>query len=125
MTTSIGSRILNSMTKFSSRFRSVLTICVGLIMITGCTKVPFHENQHQSDQADRINLLEKRIKQLERRLGQQESSPSEIDGNAPRGPIKSLTFRMGSSDDRLRIYWADGSSSDLPCTQEQSILACG
>ena len=41
----------------------------------------------------------------------------------PAGPIKSITFRRGTTDDRLRIYWADGSSSDLPCTQEQSLLA--
>jgi len=25
----------------------------------------------------------------------------------------------------LRIYWADGSTSDLPCTKEQGTWACG
>jgi hypothetical protein len=39
--------------------------------------------------------------------------------------VKSLTLRTGTEDDRLRIYWADGSSSDLPCTQEQNTLVCG
>jgi hypothetical protein len=39
--------------------------------------------------------------------------------------VKSLTYRSGTSDDRLRIYWADGSSSDLPCTEEQNTLVCG
>jgi hypothetical protein len=32
---------------------------------------------------------------------------------------------MGSDDDRLRIYWADGSRTDLPCTKEQSTFVCG
>ena len=39
--------------------------------------------------------------------------------------MKSLTYRSGSDDDRLRIYWADGTSSDLPCTKEQATWACG
>ena len=43
----------------------------------------------------------------------------------PAGPVKSLTFRMGSEDDRLRIYWGDGTTSDLPCTKEQGTWACG
>ncbi|WP_320663345.1 hypothetical protein [Prochlorococcus sp. MIT 1223] len=39
--------------------------------------------------------------------------------------IKSITFRFDSKDDRIRIYWSDGSKTDLPCTKEQSIWACG
>jgi hypothetical protein len=39
--------------------------------------------------------------------------------------IKSLTLRSGSDDDRLRIYWANGSTTDLPCTKEQATLVCG
>jgi hypothetical protein len=39
--------------------------------------------------------------------------------------VKSITFRSGSGDDRLRIYWADGSTSDLPCTKEQTTTVCG
>ena len=31
----------------------------------------------------------------------------------------------GLADDRLRIYWADGSQTDLECNQEQATLACG
>ena len=36
-----------------------------------------------------------------------------------------LTLRSGTDDDRLRIYWADGSTTDLPCTKEQATLVCG
>ena len=50
---------------------------------------------------------------------------SDPTGKAPAGPVKSLTFRTDSADDRLRIYWADGSTSDLPCTKEQGTWACG
>ncbi len=39
--------------------------------------------------------------------------------------IKSITFRLGTEDDRLRIYWTDGSKTNLPCTKEQRIWACG
>ncbi|KGG13143.1 MULTISPECIES: hypothetical protein [Prochlorococcus] len=39
--------------------------------------------------------------------------------------IKSITLRLGSEDDRLRIYWHDGMKTDLPCTKEQSTWACG
>jgi hypothetical protein len=39
--------------------------------------------------------------------------------------VKSLTYRTGTESNSLRIYWADGSQSDLECTQEQSTLACG
>tara|TARA_B100000700_G_C14877722_1_gene776519 strand:+ start:187 stop:555 length:369 start_codon:yes stop_codon:yes gene_type:complete len=40
-------------------------------------------------------------------------------------PIKSVTFRMDSNDDRLRIYWSNGNKTDIPCTKEQSIWVCG
>jgi len=43
----------------------------------------------------------------------------------PPGPIKSITFRSGTADDRLRIYWENGKVSSLPCTLEQGTWACG
>jgi hypothetical protein len=46
-------------------------------------------------------------------------------GKPPAGAIKSLTYRSGTADDRLRIYWADGSTTNLPCKQEQATLVCG
>ena len=42
------------------------------------------------------------------------------------GSGQSLTLRIGSDDDRLRLYWADGQRSDLSCSKEgNGIWACG
>jgi hypothetical protein len=79
-----------------------------------------------SKDAQRIDQLEQRLQQIEQRLAAPaRNDPADRAGKPPAGPVKSLTFRMGSQDDRLRIYWGDGSSTDLPCTQEQGIWACG
>ncbi len=80
--------------------------------------------------------IEKRINQLEKRLSKIESQRRSIKSNSktqevnirqksPAMQIKSLTFRVGSEDDRLRIYWGDGTKSDLPCSKEQSVWICG
>jgi hypothetical protein len=68
-----------------------------------------------------------RAQQLEQRLNQERQRDDGADrsGKPPAGVIKSLTLRSGSDDDRLRIYWANGSTTDLPCTKEQSTLVCG
>lgn len=77
-------------------------------------------------QQQRLNQLELKVQQLEQKLNATTPrDPADRDGKPPAGPVKSLTLRSGSDDDRLRIYWADGSSSDLPCTKEQSTLVCG
>ena len=48
------------------------------------------------------------------------------DPKAPAGPIRSLTLRIGTDDDRLRLYWADGQTSDLICSKEgKGTWACG
>jgi len=89
------------------------------LLLVGCQKKPSLESQ-------RIDQLEFKIQQLEGRLNKlatQQPAPS--NGKQPAGRIKSITYRTGSSENRLRIYWADGSQSDLECTQEQSTLACG
>jgi len=74
----------------------------------------------------RQERLELQVQQLEQRLNRRNpAATGAAVGNAPAGRIRSLTYRSGTADDRLRIYWADGSVSDLPCTKEQSTLACG
>ncbi len=100
---------------------SALALAAGLLLATGCERRPSQESQ-------RIDELEFKLQQLEKRLVKAESAQSDAadrSGKAPAGVIKSLTLRTGSADDRLRIYWADGSRSDLPCTQEQGTLVCG
>ncbi len=79
-----------------------------------------------TERGEKLDQIEQRLQQIEQRL----ASPGRIDpadskGKPPAGVVKSLTFRMGSEDDRLRIYWADGTTSDLPCTREQGTWACG
>lgn len=87
----------------------------------------------QARSGPELLLLQRRQEQLELKLQQLEQrlnaptprGAADSAGKAPAGPVKSITFRSGSADDRLRIYWADGSSSDLPCTKEQGTLVCG
>jgi hypothetical protein len=73
----------------------------------------------------RQEQLELKIQQLEQRLNTSAPGAADKAGKPPAGPVKSLTLRSGSNDDRLRIYWADGSTSNLPCTREQGTLVCG
>ncbi len=73
-----------------------------------------------------IERLELRLDQLEQRLKELNPSPPDTADKAPAGPIRSLTLRIGTDDDRLRLYWADGQRSDLLCSQEgQGVWACG
>jgi hypothetical protein len=98
-----------------------LALLGGLVLTGGCAPPP-------SPESPRIDQLEFKIQQLEQRLQKaelQRNGATDRSGKPPAGPIKSLTLRSGTNDDRLRIYWADGTSSDLPCTKEQATLVCG
>lgn len=94
---------------------------VALVSLAGCER-------KVSSETRRIEQLEFKIQQLETRLNQvsaQQGRPSAAGIRLPAGPVKSLTYRTTDSGNRLRLYWADGSTTDLECTQEQSTLACG
>jgi hypothetical protein len=81
-----------------------------------------------SPEAQRIDQLNLKIQQLEQRINKldgERRNGSDQRGKPPVGAIKSLTLRTGTEDDRLRIYWADGSTTDLPCTKEQATFVCG
>ena len=80
-----------------------------------------------NEQSRRIDQLELKIQQLETRLNQLSSQVKqpETGPRLPRGAIRSLTYRTAEDGNRLRIYWADGSQTDLECNQEQATLACG
>jgi len=67
--------------------------------------------------------LEKRVSKIESKLNNIENDSLSTTKNII--TVKSLTFRIGSEDDRLRIYWSNGERTDLPCTKEQNIWACG
>jgi hypothetical protein len=91
-----------------------------LLLLSGCWGRPSAESQ-------RIDQLELKIQQLEQRLNKPSlrADPADRAGKPPAGVIKSLTLRTDTEDDRLRIYWADGTKTDLPCTKEQTTLVCG
>jgi hypothetical protein len=90
-------------------------------MVGGCQRGPSAEQR-------RLDQVDLKIQQLEQRLNKLSVSTedgADKAGQPPAGVIKSLTLRLGSEDDRLRIYWADGSKTDIPCTKEQSTYVCG
>jgi hypothetical protein len=97
---------------------SALSMAAALLLV-GCQSQP-------SAESERLNRMELRLQQLEQRQARPGADDTaDPSAKAPAGPVKSLTFRMGTADDRLRIYWADGTSSDLECTKEQTTWACG
>lgn len=100
------------------RLGFVLLPALGLGLV-GCQPNPPQDSQQ-------VQRLELRLLQLEQRLNTiQNANPSDPSAKVPVGPIKSLTFRTGTTDDRLRIYWENGTRSDLPCTREQATWVCG
>ena len=73
-----------------------------------------------------IKQLEQRINQLEQELQELKSPAGDGDSKTPAGPLRSLTLRIGTQDDRLRMYWADGQTSNLICSEEgKGVWACG
>lgn len=98
-----------------------IALLSGCLLMVGCEKKPSAESM-------RIDQLELKIQQLEKRLNKMPLTTldtADRAGKPPAGVIKSLTLRTGTEDDRLRIYWADGSRTDLPCTKEQATFICG
>jgi hypothetical protein len=94
---------------------------VALVSLAGC-------DRKVSSETRRIEQLEFKIQQLETRLNQvsaQQGRPAATGNRLPAGPLKSLTYRTTDAGNRLRLYWADGSTTDLECNQEQATLACG
>ena len=106
---------------------AIKSLAIGILLfaINGCVENKSNSKFDSNKSTEAITKLEKRVADLELQLGKRVSDYQNDQNKAPQGPIKSLTFRLGTKDDRLRIYWADGSNSDLPCTKEQSIWVCG
>ena len=98
-------------------------LLAGSLALAGCQGRKPSDPQQLQQRQEQLQL---QIQQLEQRLNA--TTPrdgSDRQGKPPAGPVKSITFRSGTGDDRLRIYWADGSTSDLPCTKEQTTTVCG
>ena len=83
-------------------------------------------NGSTPDNSAALEQLELRVNQLERDLKDVQRPAIETDSKTPPGPLRSLTLRLGTYDDRLRLYWADGQESNLICSQEgKGTWACG
>lgn len=97
-------------------------LIAGLIACSGCTTPPSISDTARS----KFESIERRLQRLERDEGVTTSPQAPNDPKAPAGPIRSLTLRIGTDDDRLRLYWADGQTSDLICSKEgKGTWACG
>ena len=97
-------------------------LIAGLIACSGCTTPPSIRDTARS----KFERIERRLQRLERDQGVTTSPQAPNDPKAPAGPIRSLTLRIGTDDDRLRLYWADGQTSDLICSKEgKGTWACG
>ena len=113
----------------SKFYRILFTLIASssILLLVGCQKKHVKLNNQITEINDyrkEIESIKSRIKALENQLIFTLGENSNQDKSNNRY-IKSLTFRIGSSDDRLRIYWSDGTSIDLPCLKEQSVWACG
>ena len=98
-------------------------LLAGSLALAGCQNYKPSDLKQLHQRQEQLQL---QIQQLEQRLNATSARDgSDRQGKPPAGPVKSITFRSGTGDDRLRIYWADGSTSDLPCTKEQTTTVCG
>ena len=98
---------------------------VACLTISSCGSGPSSYGSDPSNQAA-LERLELRVNQLERKLSTTTLGDGNLDPNVPAGPLQSLTLRLGTDDDRLRLYWANGQSSDLICSEEgKGVWACG
>ncbi len=100
-------------------------IGTGILICSSCQQKKENLFNDPQNSLKAIENLEIRINQLENRIEQNFSKTNRKNFQAPSGPIKSITFRLGTNDDRLRIYWTDGRRTDLPCLKEQAIWVCG
>jgi outer membrane murein-binding lipoprotein Lpp len=100
--------------------------CCGVLLLSGCDPRKGQPSAAVQDLQQRQEQLDLKLQQLEQRLNAIPArNAADTSGKPPAGPVKSLTYRTSDEGNRLRIYWADGSSTDLECNQEQSTLACG
>ena len=106
--------------------RWIPLLCLGVtsIGLTSCELVTSSGDKQNASAS--IEQLERRINQLEQELQQLKSPGGDADSKTPAGPLRSLTLRIGTKDDRLRMYWAHGQTSNLICSQEgKGVWACG
>jgi outer membrane murein-binding lipoprotein Lpp len=100
-------------------------LVVTALLLAGCSTSALNNGGNDASQAT-FERLELRVNQLEQQLNDFKGASAPADSKIPAGPIRSLTLRLGTDDDRLRLYWGDGQTSDLACSQEgKGTWACG
>ena len=108
------------------RLIQVLCLAIASAGLTSCGLVPSSSDNPDDNKRASLERLEQRINQLEQDLQELRSPVSDADSKTPAGPLRSLTLRIGTDDDRLRMYWADGQTSNLICSEEgKGVWACG
>ena len=113
--------------KFKPPFRRLTSGALAILaigLLTSCQSTANRSPGDSREQTEALKRLEQRMLQLEQRVNPPLTG-SDQGNRVPPGPIKSITFRSGTADDRVRIYWANGERTDLPCTLEQGTWACG
>ena len=105
-------------------FYSVILLA-GVASISGCQMKNSSKDKPHDKSLKALKLLGSRVKKLEEVLLENSLKKQSPQPSKSYAPIKTLTLRLGTKDDRLRIYWSDGTNSDLPCTKEQSTWVCG
>ncbi len=108
--------------------RLIQLFCIGVasIGLTSCGLAPSGSDKPDANMRASLEQLEQRLNQLEQELQALRSPGGNTDSKTPAGPLRSLTLRIGTEDDRLRMYWADGQTSNLICSQEgKGVWACG
>ena len=91
-------------------------------LLTGCMS----DTVRISSEKKSLHQLQQRVSQLEKTIKEYAPLSSTNNNKVPSGPLQSLTLRIGTNDDRLRIYWANDQLSDLICTKEgKGVWACG
>ena len=108
------------------RLTQLLWIGVASISLTSCGLVSSSGDKPNAQSSASLQQLEQRLNQLELEVEELKSPGGDADSKTPAGPLRSLTLRIGTEDDRLRMYWADGQTSNLICSQEgKGVWACG
>ena len=102
-----------------------LSAVMTAVLVSACQKKSDTQPSTDISRDAQISELKSRLDQLEQRVNKGMPGSNDSGERVPPGPIKSITFRSGTADDRLRIYWENGKVSSLPCTLEQSTWACG
>ena len=108
--------------------RLIQLFCAGVasLGLTSCGLAPSSSDSPDANTNASLAQLERRLSQVEQELQEMKSPSSDADSKTPAGPLRSLTLRIGTEDDRLRMYWADGQTSNLICSQEgKGVWACG